>query len=899
VNMNKLIKYISVLFLFFFIQEARAQLLLPNFEPPRSLRTLNTESEEIAPIPFSNGEKLYFVRCSPEGNAKERKAGQEILTAERIGDSWSEPKNIFKEANDLGNNGVIGSSADGNKIYVFNSLQSRRKLARGIAYLEKQEDGTWSDLKKLKIGGFEIGDGYYSFYMNRTEDVLLISMAPNGKTLNEDLFVSLKDSLGNWTQVQGLGSKINTTGVELSPFITEDKNALYFASNGHGGEGDVDVFVTYRLGDGWNDWTTPKNLGPQINSAFFDAYFMIGNNKEVFFVSNRDSAMGDVYTTKIIESKTVQMASNEVNGQFLYKGLPTENVRIEVYDVFGDSVETIITDEFGKFSYQKLNPDETYFLRVSASDAAGYPDAVLYEFDEQGRKLNRYSLTGTGIFINTNQNFADENIVGTFTYNDLPLENSYLLVYDESGNPVDTIITDGQGNFVYKKLDPEGAYTFKPLSLSDSDDVLIEFEEPNQEVLGSFTYKSLPLQNEALLVFNQNGDVVDTIYTDTRGKFRFKKLKADENYSFKALNIEDSNELLVDIFKPEAVVKGNFTYKSLPLQNEALLVFNERGDIIDTIYTDIRGNFNYKKLKGDANYSFKPVDLREDALAFDYVVEEPSENKIKGTLQFNKLPLLNTPLLVKDENGFVVDTIYTDFEGKFSYKKLKPDSEYSFEVLEQNDNTGLVDFDLISIEKETVKGSFAYKNLPLKNEALVVLDENGFAVDTIYTDENGSFQYSKLKGDTNFKIKLLNDEDIDNDLLVMNFRDKETEKQPNQEELKNKKLSGEALKPLVVYFDFNEMVLSEDDYSILNKVVNLQFSYNSIIIEGHTDDVGTHKQNRIVANARVDVAFEYLIKKGVNPTKIVRHPIGESMPTANNGTVGGRAKNRRLMLILK
>jgi len=897
--MNKLIKYISVLFLFLFVQELRAQLLLPNFEPPQSLVMLNTESEEIAPIPFVNGEKLYFVRFSPRGNAKERKAGQEILTAERIGGGWSKPKNIFKEANDLGNNAVIGSSSDGNKIYVFNSIQSRRKLARGIAYLEKQDDGNWSDLKKLKIDGFEIEEGYYSFYMNQTEDVLLISMAPNEKTINEDLFVSLKDSLGNWTKVQSLGSKINTMGVELSPFITKDKNALYFASNGHGGEGDFDIFVTYRLGSGWKDWTSPKNLGPQINSASFDAYFMIGNNKEVFFVSNRDSAMGDIYTTKIAETKTVQLASNQVNGQFLYKGLPTENVRLEVYDKFGNRVDSVVTDEFGKFSYRKLNPYETYFLRVSASDAADYPDAVLYELDEQGRKSNRYSLTETGIFINTNKNLADENIIGTFTYNDLPLENSYLLVYDESGNPVDTIITDGQGNFVYKKLDPEGAYTFKPLNFSDSDDVFIEFDELDQEVLGSFTYKSLPLQNEALLVFNEDGDVVDTIFTDTKGKFRYKKLKADESYSFKALNIEDSNELLVDVYKPEAVVRGNFTYKSLPLQNEALLVFNERGDIIDTIYTNFRGNFNYKKLKGDANYSFKPLDLKEDALAFDYVVEETAENNIKGTLQFNKLALLNIPLVVKDENGFVVDTIYTDFEGKFSYKKLKPDREYSFEVLEQNENAELVDFDLISIEKETVKGAFAYKSLPLQNEALVVLDENGFAVDTIYTDENGRFQYSKLKGDTNFTIKLLNDEDIDNDLLVMNFRDKEMGKQPNQEELKNKKLSGEALKPLVVYFDFNEKVLSEADYFILNKVANLQFSFNGIIIEGHTDNIGTDKQNMIVANARVDAAFEYLIKKGVNPIKIVKQPVGESRPTANNGTVGGRAKNRRVVLILK
>lgn len=826
--MNKLYKY-SLLLLFVFVAEIlSAQLLMPKFEAPKRIDVLNTNSEEIAPVPFANGEKLYFVRAVIGGKPKERKAGQEIWTAERVGDTWSEPKNIFDQANDLGNNGVIGSSADGNKIYVFNSIQSRRKLARGIAFVEKQDDGSWGDLQKLKIDGFDIGDGYYSFYINKSEDVLLISMAPDKSTINEDLFVSTKDTSGEWSEIQSLGNKINTPGVELSPFITEDKNALYFASNGHGGEGDVDIFVSYRLGEGWNEWTTPKNLGPQINSPFFDGYFMIGNNKEVFFVSNRDSAMGDVYTTKQIEAKVVEIASNQVKGEFLYNGLPAENVSLEIYDQFGNIVDTVVTDQFGIFTYRKLNPDETYFVKVAANDASDYPDAVFYELDENGKKANKYSLTKTGLFVNAKD---DESVTGTYLYNKLPLDNAYLLVYNEDGAVVDTIMTDANGNFVYKKLNLSSTYSFKPLEISNTEDVFI------------------------------------------------------------------------DITDPDMNVKGNFSYKSLPLQNEALLVLDENGGVVDTIYTDAQGNFIYKKLSADNKYSFRPLELKDEDQAYDFTIDEPDETVVEGTMKYKKLPLINAPLLVKDENGMVVDTIYTDLEGKFRFKKLKTDGAYTFEAFNKEEDPELLDFVFAEVEKEQVQGSFVYKNLPLQNEALVVVDANGFPIDTIYTDDRGRFTYKKLKGETNYTLKLLNDNDLKADdlVLVLDEEKKEIVQETPEEIVTAKKeltpkgtsIAGKQ----TIYFNFNEFTLSQEDYVELEKVIANKNKLKEIVLEGHTDSIGSAKNNLKVASLRVDSAANYLVKNGVEPKIIKRVPVGEEQPVADNSTVSGRAENRRVTII--
>ena len=110
----------------------------------------------------------------------------------------------------------------------------------------------------------------------------------------EDLYVSLKNGNGEWSKPVNLGSAINTAGFEISPFLTTDKKRLYFASNGHPGLGDADIFYSDRLGNSWETWSVPVNLGDKINSKKFDAYFSI-RDSVAYFCSNRDGQFSDLY----------------------------------------------------------------------------------------------------------------------------------------------------------------------------------------------------------------------------------------------------------------------------------------------------------------------------------------------------------------------------------------------------------------------------------------------------------------------------------------------------------------------------------------------------------------------------------------------------------------------------
>ncbi len=72
-----------------------------------------------------------------------------------------------------------------------------------------------------------------------------------------------------------------------------------------------------------------------------------------------------------------------------------------------------------------------------------------------------------------------------------------------------------------------------------------------------------------------------------------------------------------------------------------------------------------------------------------------------------------------------------------------------------------------------------------------------------------------------------------------------------------------------------------------------------IIIDGHTDDVGTPSSNRVLSNKRADAVKQYLLEMGVNPKRLLTVGHGDELPVSPNSTAEGRAKNRRVIMTLK
>jgi hypothetical protein len=125
---------------------------------------------------------------------------------------------------------------------------------------------------------------------------------------SEDLFVSLKKD-GAWGTTKNLGKTINTSGYEISPYLSVDEKTLFFSSNGIQGFGDADIYFSKRIDDTWENWTTAKNLGKEVNTSGFDAYFTINPDlKSALFCSGENTeSSSDIYTILLSNISALSM----------------------------------------------------------------------------------------------------------------------------------------------------------------------------------------------------------------------------------------------------------------------------------------------------------------------------------------------------------------------------------------------------------------------------------------------------------------------------------------------------------------------------------------------------------------------------------------------------------------
>jgi len=79
----------------------------------------------------------------------------------------------------------------------------------------------------------------------------------------------------------------------------------------------------------------------------------------------------------------------------------------------------------------------------------------------------------------------------------------------------------------------------------------------------------------------------------------------------------------------------------------------------------------------------------------------------------------------------------------------------------------------------------------------------------------------------------------------------------------------------------------------------LKGTQRTILVEGHTDSTGKPETNMKLSQARAETVRKYLVDGGVPPDQIRAQGIGQDRPVADNKTSAGRAKNRRVEVILE
>lgn len=266
------------------------------------------------------------------------------------------------------NEGSQSISPDG-KYLFFTGCNRPDGLGRCDIYLSRKDGTQWG--KAINLGN-TINSEYWESQPSISPDgntLYFVSNRPGGIG-SYDIWKSTLNDESRWTTPVNLGSDINTPFDESTPFIHSDGKTLYFSSDGWPGMGNKDIFYN-KLDRG--KWSKPQNLGYPINTYKEEIGLIVSTDgKEGLFSSNLEGGFGelDIYRFKLPEIAK-PMAVSYVKGlirdketkEFLEANLIVVDLKTDLA-VFNDNTSA----ETGDF-LTVLPIGSTYSFDV---DAPGY-----------------------------------------------------------------------------------------------------------------------------------------------------------------------------------------------------------------------------------------------------------------------------------------------------------------------------------------------------------------------------------------------------------------------------------------------------------------------------------------------------------------------------------------------
>lgn len=103
-----------------------------------------------------------------------------------------------------------------------------------------------------------------------------------------------------------------------------------------------------------------------------------------------------------------------------------------------------------------------------------------------------------------------------------------------------------------------------------------------------------------------------------------------------------------------------------------------------------------------------------------------------------------------------------------------------------------------------------------------------------------------------------------------------------------------------VYFATNKYDITPNSKLALDKLIKIfsEYAETNLLIEGHTDDVGTDAYNLSLSQRRAEAVSNYLRNAGIAPARLITKWYGEAQPIADNAVAANKALNRRVEFVI-
>lgn len=310
---------------------------------------------------FGDETSVIFSAAGPGGTIKDEKTQNsnylsDFYISQKIMDEgFSESSNFGIPINSPDNEGAGVLSIDRTTLYF--TRQSGLNNKEVAIWVSKNFNNRW--LEPLKLDGKVNMEGYKSMQpaLSLDGDVLYFSSNRPGGQGGMDIWYCKVDEYGGVGEPINMGSYVNTSGDEVTPYYNYFTKTLYFSSDALGGIGGLDIYKT-TYNEDEESWSNPKNVGKPFNSSKDDTYFIISKDQQQGYLSSDrkpcdcgDDYEGSVYCYKIYEFGKPEMvytlsgtAFNAETNEIIPNALITfKDIRGKMDPVF------ITTDEQGNY----------------------------------------------------------------------------------------------------------------------------------------------------------------------------------------------------------------------------------------------------------------------------------------------------------------------------------------------------------------------------------------------------------------------------------------------------------------------------------------------------------------------------------------------------------------------
>jgi outer membrane protein OmpA-like peptidoglycan-associated protein len=280
---------------------------------------INSEFADMGMVKYKNG----FVYCSsrPTNAVVERKhtwTNQSFLKlfyCENVNENWSEPMLFNADIKSKYNIGPLCFSNKGKELWVTENYSAKEHLSSEKKYKLKIVHYKLIDSKWTKQKDFIFNNSNYNVAhpaVSEDGNTIYFSSDKSGGFGAMDIYVSRKTKKG-WSTPVNLGAQINTIGNEVFPTLLSD-GTIYFSSDGLIGLGGLDLYISKNIND---NFLAPVNIGAPLNSAADDFHLILDFKNGCGYLSSNRIKLGlndDIFKFIKSESKeTLQLKSDTLS----------------------------------------------------------------------------------------------------------------------------------------------------------------------------------------------------------------------------------------------------------------------------------------------------------------------------------------------------------------------------------------------------------------------------------------------------------------------------------------------------------------------------------------------------------------------------------------------------------